>query len=575
MVLYYFLLMVAYAVLAVLTNKPLWVFFGLTFPDYEAAPAGDTSALLIPIIVFFAVSLFIGIISKMHYSFYDKEFRKERWTNGALRVRIVPRYLFVVIASIVTPAFQISTENGFLADIQAGYGVVKTIIFIVVLVLLGIPVCLGTLVFYDQKKKGKRSGSSTDYAAVSSDYRQERTETQAFRGDYRSMSDEELFPELMKRSASERVSGNLTRDYRDKAEKSSDDFLSKYRKGIEVTGQKARLAMRASCRETINLLWASMNDWLSKRLRDPGSVDSFPENLIDLGESNVTLTLTSTSLSDEGMEMMEEREEKEREFERRMREWNKQRDTYERASNTAFTAGDSSFDSALLTNEESYLQGKVSMEEYSNDRFRREADEAEERRKLREELGLDEYTSYDYDTETKVLHETIPLKLNYFSSMQHYIDQVKHDWNELGKRTDAGGNFYRMLYPVYAVGHKRKNGLNASDILDLVLPFVFVALFLLTRSMQAKYQGSFLGVIFGAANAFTGILAIITVLGGLFTLYLIIKDAIDLHKDKLPEKARAYAPILYLQMRYYRLWMKDIDTVSELEEILNDYYEAT
>lgn len=557
--LYYFLLLVAYAVVTVLTAKPIWTFVGIMQNErsYDPAVIGDFSYIKVALITFVIVSILIGIISRIHYSYYfNNEYSDQLLPE--LKGKLIRRYLAVMIGAFVIGfIWEPITEQGYLADIRAGFGLGKTVALLASMLLVGLPLCLGRLLFVRKEK-----------AAVFETY--DNKDLLSGHGkNYRKLTDEALFPALMKKPASERLKGKLAEDYKKEVLALGDKYLGSYRKREHILKPEEYVDYKDTCRSAgRDRCWGPINEWLNKMLETPEKVDSFPDVSIDLGTAEILCTFSTPDAV--GMARMEAQK---RAVEDAMNQWNEERDSKERMFN-AVLAGD------LRTDEERYLGGGIGESTYMEGMFQRDVAEAEARRKIESRI----YTDDDDLLDVTRFEDEVTLSMNYFRSLGWYIDLVKDDWEKRRTRREGLGipKFYQMLWPVYVAGHPK----NANDSTQfkgarrnffcavgcLILFFVLKMITDVTKSWEGLMAMLNVGLVllgFGAA------------LGALIFLFMAawyLKDGIsDLKESSIKnvrKQAASCAPALYRQLRFYKLWMKGDPAVCALEEILNRYYET-
>lgn len=554
--LYYFLLLVAYSVLTVLTAKPIWTFVGIMQNErsYDPAVIGDFSYIKVALITFIIVSILIGVISRMHYSYYfDEKLRDEL---PELKGKLIRRYLVVMIGAFVIGfIWEPITEQGYLADIRAGFGLGKTVALLASMLLVGLPLCLGRLTFV---KKGKR--------AVFEKY--DSKDLISSQGkNYRKLTDEELFPVLMKKPASERLKGKLAEDYKKEVLALGDKYLKSYRERKYISKPEEYVSYMDICRSADRTYcWGPINEWLNKMLGTPEKVDSFPDVSIDLGTAEVLCTFSTPNAAG-----MAEREAQKRAVEDAMSQWNEERDSRERMFN-AVLSGD------LRTETEQYLGGGLSESTYMEGRFQRDVDEAEARRRIESRI----YTDNDDLLDVTRFEDEITMSMNYFRSLGWYIDLVKDDWEKRGTRSEGLGipRFYQMLWPVYVAGHQ-KNTSNSEDLKGArhsffraagytILFFVMKLITDATKGWEGLMAMLNVGLVllgFGAALA-----ALVSLVSAVWGLAAGISDLKESNIKDVRKQAASCAPALYRQLRFYKLWMKDDPAVHALEEILNSYY---
>lgn len=545
--LYYFILLVFYAVTDVLCAHPIWAFLGVTVENS-----------LIPfktaLIVFAVVSVLMGLVSRGHYSYYfDKSMKKYRYE---LKGKMIRRYFVVMIAAFVISLVKYAdSPQSCLADIKAGFGLGKAALFLIVLLAVGLVLCLGEILFARKPQK-----------AAFESYGAQDVLSKAGKN-YRKLTDEELFPALMKKAPSERINGSFAKAYREKALALGEEKLESYRtkncykaEEYESHASACRSAARNEC-------WPAVNEWLNETLGKPEEVDSFPEMTTDLGKAYIHCSFTTPN--EAGMAKLEAEK---RAVDDAMKQWNEERDAKERLFNAAL-AGD------LRTDEMQYLGGDLSESVYMEGKFQRDVAEAEARQKIESEIYSDEYDL----TEKTEFDDQIPLTMDYFRSLGWYIDMVKADWDKQDARSTYAPRFYQMLWPVYVAGHKKRTkdfknlkGVRSNLLYAIICVGLSLLLKLVSNFLETR-DGIWVVVSICAAAAF-----LITAAATLFFLFLTLwhlRDIAEGRKDSssknVAKQARSCAPALYRQLRFYKLWKKDDPAVTALEEILDRYYTVT
>lgn len=562
---YYFLLLAAYAVVTVLTAKPIWAFLGIPLKErsYDPAVIGDFSYIKVALITFIIVSILIGVMSRINYSYYrDKSFDGKMLPK--LKGKLIRRYLVVMIASFAIALLaETTTEQGYLADIKAGFGLWKAAAFLAAMLLVGLFLCLGTLLFV-RKEKAAVFEKYGDNALISGHGK-----------NYRNLTDEELFPALMKKPLSERLKGQLAADYKSAVLALGDKHLSDYRMQKTLFKPEEYENYKNLCRSAGHTYcWGPANEWLNEMLKEPDKVDSFPDANIDLGTAWMKCIFSSPNAAATAKHAAQKRA-----VEDAMRQWNEDRDARERMFNAALS-GD------LRTEEEQYLGGDLSESTYMEGRFQRDVDEDEARRKIESQIYSDDDDLFDITQ----FDDNIPLSMNYFNSLGRYINMVKEDWNEQETRSTEFGipRFYQMLWPVYVAGHSKnakdyktfksgRRGLFISGCL-VILAFVIKLITDVTSGWAAEATGWKALMVF--VNPLLVLIFLGIVIAALISLFVAVSDlkkGISGLKESnikdVRKQAASCAPALYLQLRFYKLWKKDDPAVRELETILNRYYE--
>lgn len=556
---YYFLLIVAYAVMTILSAKPIWAFLGVTFNERNFDPTvmGDFSHIKIALIIFIVISILIGIISRKNYDYYFNKKFDGKWLPE-LKGKLTRRYLVVVIGSFAMALLvDTTTEQGYLADIEAGFGLGKTVLFLVLLILVGWVLCLGKLLFVKKPK-----------AAVFEHY--DKQDLLFKQGkNYRKLTDEELFPALMKKTPSERLKGKLAEDYKKEVLALGEKYLGDYREMKYISKPEEYESYKNLCRSASNnRCWVSINEWLNEVLKKPDKVDSFPDAITDFGTAPVHCSFTTPNAVG-----MAKAEAQKRAVKDAMDQWNEKRDSRERMVN-AVLSGD------LRTDTEQYLGGGLSERTYMEGQFQRDVAEAEVRRRIESET----YTN-DYDlVDVSEFDDEITLSMDYFRSLGLYIDMVKEDWDQLARRSVGVGipRFYQMLWPVYVAGHPENT--KAPEQFKGVRRNFFYAvgcmiLFLVLKVITDK--GAEVGGIMSMLNivlTLIGLGAVLATLVLLFMAVLDLKNCISGLKESniknVKKQAASCAPALYRQLRFYKLWKNDDPAVCALEGILNKYFET-
>lgn len=555
---YYFLLLAAYAVTAVISAKPIWAFLGIALNErsYDPTVIGDFSHIKVALITYIVVSILIGILSRSHYSYYyAKEFDGKKLPE--LKGKLIRRYLVVMIGSFAMALLgETTTERGYLADIRAGFGLEKTAIFLAALFLVGLALCLGKLLFVRKSK-----------AAVFEKY--EKQDLLFGQGkNYRKLTDEELFPVLMKKPASERLKGKLAEDYKKEVLALGEKYLGNYRKLKYIFKPEEYESYKNTCRSAgRDYCWAPVNEWLNEMLGKPEKIDSFPDTSIALGTARIECSFITPDAV--GMAKLEAQK---RVVEDAMGQWNEERDSRERMFN-AVLSGD------LRTEEEQYLGGRLSESTYMEGRFQRDVDEAEARRRIESEA----YTNDDNLIDVTEFNDKITLSMDYFCSLGWYIDLVKEDWEKREMRSDGFGipRFYQMLWPVYVAGHQKNikdyktfKGGRRNFFYAIGCIILFFVLYMITN-ITKSWEG--LASMLNAGLVLIGLGAALAALMILYNAAWYLKNGISGLKasniKNVRKQAASCAPALYRQLRFYKLWKKDDPAVYALEEILNRYYE--
>ncbi len=555
---YYFLLLLAYSLIAILAARPIWAFVGIISfgSSYDPAVIGDFSYIKVPLIIFVVISILIGIISKCHYSYYFDETLRDALPE--LKGKIIRRYLCVMIMAFAMGLFYKSdTELGYLADVQSGLGLGKTIILFVSMLVVGSCLCLGRLLFIRKKK-----------AAVFEHYDSKDLFSRKEK-DYRNFTDEELFPVLMKKTPSKRLKGSLEEDYKEEVIALGDKYLKDYRKCKSIYKPEEYTSYKDLCRSASrNYCWGPANEWLNEKLKNPEKIDSFPEANIPLGSA-----IIECSFSTPNIDAVSKLESERRAVNAALDMWREDRDSKERAFNAALSQN-------LMTEEEMYLSGKMSESTYMEGRFQRDVDEDEARRKIEGEIYSNDYDLFNVTS----FSDSVDLSLDYFSSLGWFIDLVREDWNERGTRSKGLGipRFYQMLWPVYVVGHNENNSspenfkiARQSFLIAIGFAVLFIIMKLVT-DVTSESEG--LLVIISPFLVLIGLGAALIAIIYLVLTVLSIKDGIsDLKESNIKEvrkQAESCAPALYRQLRFYKLWMKDDPAVKSLEDILDKYYKT-
>lgn len=553
---YYFFLLVAYAVVAVISAKPIWAFLGIELNErsYDPAVIGDFSYIKVALITFIIVSILIGIISRIHYSYYfDEEFDGKKLPE--LKGKLIRRYLVVMISSFTIALWgETTTEQGYLADIRAGFGLEKTVAFFAALLLAGLVLCLGKLLFV-------RKSKAAVYEKQDLLFGQSKN--------YRNLTDEELFPALMKKTPSERLKGRLAEDYKKEVLALSEKYLGDYRELKYISKPEEYESYKNFCRSAgRNYCWGPVNEWLNEILRKPEKIDSFPDVSIALGTAHMKCTFSTPNAA--GMAKLAAQK---RAVEDAMSQWNEERDSRERMFNAALS-GD------LRTETEQYLGGRLSESTYMEGRFQRDADEAEARRKIESET----YTNDINLTDVTEFYDKITLSMDYFRSLGWYISLVKEDWEEQETRSNEFGipRFYQMLWPVYVAGHPKKakdyktfKGGRRNIFYAIGCILIFIVLYMIT-GVTKNWEG--LASMLNVGLVLIGFGAALAALFILYNAAWYLKNGIsglkESNKKNVRKQAASCAPALYRQLRFYKLWKKDDPAVRALEEILNRYYET-